>query len=174
MNPQTRPGVKTQFIRRERERTLPLFLLRSLAGWCHLSPALRRSYYCSENVKSERDPRLLCTTRKKVSALCTGCFISIRPCQSFEFNSNVIAMSGFKVHYFSSKLWAYVCVCIVQLSKPRQSCCCCHESAWNMRGCGAKKKKKKHLKFVKHLRKGSLCKCSFSINTVRKTSKNIS
>lgn len=113
MKPQTSPGVKTQFIRRkERERELRLFLLRSVAGWCHLSPALRRSYYCYETVKSERDPRLPCTTRKKVSALCTGCFISIRPCQSFEFNSNVTAMSGFKVRHFSSKLWAHTCVCI--------------------------------------------------------------
>ncbi|KAK2837663.1 hypothetical protein Q5P01_014875 [Channa striata] len=43
-------GVKTYFIRRE-ESELPLFLLQSVSGWCHLSPALRRSYYCYENVK---------------------------------------------------------------------------------------------------------------------------
>ena len=103
----------------KRERELPLFLLRSVAGWCHLSLALRRSYYCCENVKSEQDPRLPCTTRKKVSALCAGCFISVRPCQSFEFNSNVIAMSGFKVRHFSSKLRGYMCVCVFSLYELR-------------------------------------------------------
>lgn len=108
----TRPGVKTVHPQR-RDRPLPLFLPRSVAGWCHLSRALRRSYCCYENVKSERDPRLPCTTRKKLSALCSGCFIPIRPRQSFEFNSNVIAMSGFKVPHFSTKLWAFTYVYIL-------------------------------------------------------------
>lgn len=48
------------------------------AGRCPLSPASRRSVCCKENVKNERDPRLHCSSRKKVSALCTACFISIR------------------------------------------------------------------------------------------------
>lgn len=128
--------MSKQFVRREERESFPLFLPRSAAGWCHLIRALRRSY-SYENVKSERDPRLPCNARKKPPARCTGCFISARPSQSFEFTSTSLQCPASKCSALPPKFWVYIYIYIYV----RVYISCLPKFVWNTRGCRANIKK---------------------------------